>query len=102
MSDSDSSLARAGTYRLGTRSVRRIGYGAMQMAGPGVFGPPKDKATAVALLRNAVNMGVDHIDTSDFYGPHITNPIIRAALHPYRDGLRSEEHTSQLQPLMPI
>lgn len=87
MSDSDSSLARAGTYRLGTRSVRRIGYGAMQLAGPGVFGPPKDRAAAVALLRDAVNIGVDHIDTSDFYGPHITNQIIREALHPYRDGL---------------
>lgn len=87
MSDSDSSMVHAGTYRLGTRSVRRIGYGAMQLAGPGVFGPPKDRAAAVALLRNAVNMGVDHIDTSDFYGPHITNQIIREALHPYRDGL---------------
>lgn len=87
MSDSESSLARAGMYRLGTRSVRRIGYGAMQLAGPGVFGPPKDRAAAVALLRDAVNIGVDHIDTSDFYGPHITNQIIREALHPYRDGL---------------
>lgn len=80
-------LAPAGTYRLGTRSVKRIGYGAMQLAGPGVFGPPKDRAAAVALLREAVETGVDHIDTSDFYGPHITNQIICEALHPYRDEL---------------
>lgn len=71
------------TYKLGHRSVKRLGYGAMQLAGPGVFGPPKDRAAAVAVLREAVASGVDHIDTSDFYGPHITNQIIREALHPY-------------------
>lgn len=80
-------LAQAGTFKLGTRTVTRIGYGAMQLAGPGVFGPPKDRAAAVAVLREAVALGVDHIDTSDFYGPHVTNQIIREALHPYRDGL---------------
>jgi aryl-alcohol dehydrogenase-like predicted oxidoreductase len=67
--------------------VKRLGYGAMQLAGKGVFGPPKDRAEAVAVLREAVESGVDHIDTSDFYGPHVTNQIIREALHPYRDGL---------------
>ena len=76
-----------GTFTLGDRTVRRIGYGAMQLAGPGVFGPPKDRAAAVAVLREAVEQGVDHIDTSDFYGPHITNQLIREALHPYRDNL---------------
>jgi pyridoxine 4-dehydrogenase len=80
-------LDKAGTFTLGDRTVRRIGYGAMQLAGPGVFGPPKDRAAAVAVLREAVEQGVDHIDTSDFYGPHITNQIIREALHPYRDDL---------------
>jgi len=80
-------LRNAGTVALGDRSVTRIGYGAMQLAGPGVFGPPKDRAAAVAVLREAVALGVDHIDTSDFYGPHVTNQIIREALHPYRDGL---------------
>jgi aryl-alcohol dehydrogenase-like predicted oxidoreductase len=87
MSNPGNSLALAGTYQLGTRSVKRIGYGAMQLAGPGVFGPPKDRAAAVTLLREAVDMGVNHIDTSDFYGPHVTNQIIREALHPYRDDL---------------
>jgi aryl-alcohol dehydrogenase-like predicted oxidoreductase len=77
----------AGTYRLGARSVNRLGYGAMQLAGPGVFGPPKDTAAALAVLREAVAQGVDHLDTSDFYGPHITNQLIREALHPYRDDL---------------
>ncbi|WP_066334083.1 aldo/keto reductase family oxidoreductase [Azohydromonas lata] len=80
-------LDPAGTYRIGTRTVRRLGYGAMQLAGPGVFGPPKDRASAVAVLRAAVENGVDHIDTSDFYGPHVTNQIIREALFPYRDDL---------------
>jgi aryl-alcohol dehydrogenase-like predicted oxidoreductase len=80
-------IDQAGTYRLGSREVRRLGYGAMQLAGPGVFGPPKDRAAAVAVLRAAVKSGVNHIDTSDFYGPHITNQIIREALHPYRDDL---------------
>jgi len=80
-------LDQAGTFRLGSREVHRLGYGAMQIAGPGVFGPPKDRAAAVAVLRTAVESGVNHIDTSDFYGPHITNQIIREALHPYRDDL---------------
>ena len=80
-------IGKAGTFTLGTRTVKRVGYGAMQLAGPGVFGPPKDRAAAIAVLRAAVESGVDHIDTSDFYGPHITNQIIREALHPYRDDL---------------
>lgn len=71
------------TFTLGHRAVSRLGYGAMQLAGPGVFGPPKDRKAAVAVLRAAVAAGVDHIDTSDFYGPHITNQLIREALHPY-------------------
>ena len=75
------------TYTLGDRSVNRLGYGAMQLAGPGVFGPPKDRDAALAVLREAVASGVNHIDTSDFYGPHITNQIIREALHPYADNL---------------
>ncbi|NYF22183.1 aryl-alcohol dehydrogenase-like predicted oxidoreductase [Xanthomonas sp. JAI131] len=78
-----SKLSTAGTFSLGDRRVTRIGYGAMQLAGPGVFGPPKDRAAALAVLREAVASGVDHIDTSDFYGPHITNQLIREALHPY-------------------
>ena len=77
------SLDRSGTFRLGDRTVKRLGYGAMQLAGPGVFGPPKDRAAAVAVLREAVAAGVDHIDTSDFYGPHVTNQIIKEALAPY-------------------
>ena len=76
-------ISKAGTFVLGDRTVKRLGYGAMQLAGPGVFGPPKDRASAVAVLREAVASGVDHIDTSDFYGPHVTNQIIREALHPY-------------------
>jgi len=78
---------RADRYTLGSHHVRRIGYGAMQLAGPGVLGPPADRGAAVAVLRDAVEQGVDHIDTSDIYGPHVTNEIIREALHPYRDGL---------------
>jgi aryl-alcohol dehydrogenase-like predicted oxidoreductase len=78
---------RSDTFRLGNRTVKRMGYGAMQLAGPGVFGPPKDRAAALAVLRAAVDAGVDHIDTSDFYGPHVTNQIIREALHPYPDDL---------------
>ncbi|CAM3927336.1 aldo/keto reductase family oxidoreductase [Bordetella muralis] len=81
------SLEKAGWYSLGPRRVHRLGYGAMQLAGAGVFGPPKDRNAAVAVLREAIELGVDHIDTSDFYGPHITNQIIREALHPYRDDL---------------
>ena len=75
------------TCLLGDRTVRRVGYGAMQLAGPGVFGPPKDHATALAVLRAAVAAGVNHIDTSDFYGPHVTNRLIREALAPYPDDL---------------
>src|ERR1700744_3710268 len=71
------------TFALGTRTVKRLGYGAMQLAGPGVFGPPKDRDAALAVLREAVALGVNHIDTSDFYGPHVTNQLIRDALHPY-------------------
>src|SRR6195952_3289828 len=75
------------TYVLGDRPVRRLGYGAMQLAGPGVFGPPRDRVAAIAVLRAAIAAGVNHIDTSDFYGPHVTNQIIREALHPYADDL---------------
>ncbi len=82
-----STLDSAGRYPLGDRSVKRLGYGAMQLAGPGVFGPPKDRAMALAVLREAVASGVDHIDTSDFYGPHVTNQLIREALHPYPEDL---------------
>lgn len=82
-----STIDQAGSYRLGDRSVRRLGYGAMQLAGPGVFGPPRDPQAARAVLREAVALGVNHIDTSDFYGPHTTNRLIREALHPYADGL---------------
>jgi aryl-alcohol dehydrogenase-like predicted oxidoreductase len=82
-----SMIDRSGTFRLGDFEVRRLGYGAMQLAGPGVFGPPKNRAEAVAVLRAAVEAGVNHIDTSDFYGPHVTNEIIREALHPYADDL---------------
>jgi pyridoxine 4-dehydrogenase len=77
------SIEQSGTFRLGDHTVKRLGYGAMQLAGPGVFGPPKDHGAALAVLREAVASGVDHIDTSDFYGPHVTNQIIREALHPY-------------------
>jgi len=78
-----STVDRSGKYNLGGRSVRRLGYGAMQLAGSGVFGPPKDPDAALAVLREAVASGVNHIDTSDFYGPHVTNQLIRNALHPY-------------------
>jgi len=80
-------IRKAGTFALGRRAVKRLGYGAMQLAGPGVFGPPKDRDMALAVLRQAVASGVDHIDTSDFYGPHVTNGLIREALHPYPDDL---------------
>lgn len=82
-----SSTHLSGTFTLGTHTVKRLGYGAMQLAGPGVFGPPKDPETAIAVLREVVANGVNHIDTSDFYGPHYTNQIIRQALHPYADDL---------------
>ncbi len=80
-------LSKAGAFTLGDHSVRRLGYGAMQLAGPHVFGPPKDRAAALAVLREAVAGGVNHVDTSDFYGPHVTNQLIREALHPYPDDL---------------
>ena len=80
-------ITQAGAYALGHRSVNRMGYGAMQLAGPGVFGPPKDRSAAIAVLREAVASGVNHIDTSDFYGPHVTNQLIREALHPYPQDL---------------
>jgi len=80
-------ITKAGTFKLGAHTVKRLGYGAMQLAGPGVFGPPKDRKAAIAVLREAVASGVDHIDTSDFYGPHVTNQIIREALHPYPSNL---------------
>lgn len=80
-------ITPAGVFSLGHRTVNRLGYGAMQLAGPGVFGPPKDRKAALAVLREAVASGVNHIDTSDFYGPHVTNQLIREALHPYPDQL---------------
>jgi aryl-alcohol dehydrogenase-like predicted oxidoreductase len=76
-----------GTYRVGDLDLTRIGYGAMQLAGPGVFGPPKDRDAAIAVLREVVTLGITHIDTADFYGPHVTNEIIREALAPYPDDL---------------
>jgi pyridoxine 4-dehydrogenase len=82
-----SSIEQSGTFPLGGRTVTRLGYGAMQLAGPGVFGPPKDHDAALAVLREAVASGVNHIDTSDFYGPHVTNRLIREALAPYPDDL---------------
>jgi pyridoxine 4-dehydrogenase len=81
------SAEKSGRFRLGSSTVNRMGYGAMQLAGPGVMGPPADRDAAVAVLRRAVELGVDHIDTSDYYGPHVTNEIIREALHPYPDDL---------------
>lgn len=84
---SDSALGGRFTFPSSNLVVRRVGYGAMQLAGPGVWGPPKDRAAAVAVLREAVASGVNHIDTSDFYGPHVTNQIIREALHPYPEDL---------------
>jgi pyridoxine 4-dehydrogenase len=80
-------IDKAGTFKLGDRVVKRLGYGAMQLAGPGVFGPPKDRDGAIAVLREAVTSGVNHIDTSDYYGPYVTNHLIREALHPYSDDL---------------
>lgn len=82
-----SSVSQSGTFNLGDRSVNRLGYGAMQLAGPGVFGPPKDRDAALAVLREAIACGLNHIDTSEFYGPHVTNQLIREALHPYPDDL---------------
>lgn len=82
-----SQASKAGQFLFGGRTVNRMGYGAMQLAGPGVYGPPKDHAAAIAVLREAVASGVNHIDTADFYGPHVTNRLIREALHPYADEL---------------
>ncbi len=76
-------IDQAGTYSFAGHDVKRLGYGAMQLAGPGVFGPPRDQEAALAVLRAAVEAGVNHIDTSDFYGPHVTNRLIREALSPY-------------------
>ena len=81
------SVEQSGTFALGDFPVKRLGYGAMRLSGPGIFGPPKDRATALAVLREAVSSGVNHIDTSDYYGPHVTNQLIREALHPYPDDL---------------
>ncbi|MGR6329640.1 aldo/keto reductase family oxidoreductase [Sphingomonas sp. XXL09] len=80
-------IEQAGTYFFAGRAVNRLGYGAMQLAGPGVFGPPRDPDAALAVLRAAIAAGVNHIDTSDFYGPHVTNRLIREALSPYPDEL---------------
>jgi len=77
------SISTSSTFKLGDRTVQRMGYGAMQLAGPGVFGPPKDRGEAIKVLRAAVEAGVDHIDTCDYYGPHVVNQIIKEALHPY-------------------
>ena len=85
MTDQTTTLP-GGTYRIGDLELHRVGYGAMQLAGPGVFGPPKDRDEAIAVLHEAVALGIDHIDTSDFYGPYVVNELIREALHPY-DGL---------------
>jgi aryl-alcohol dehydrogenase-like predicted oxidoreductase len=82
-----SEASTAATFLLGHRNVNRMGYGAMQLAGPNVFGSPKDPNAAIAVLREALAAGVNHIDTSDFYGPHVTNRLIREALHPYADDL---------------
>jgi pyridoxine 4-dehydrogenase len=82
-----SSINQSGTFKLGNRIVKRVGYGAMQLAGPGVFGPPKNHDAALGVLREALACGVNHIDTSDYYGPHVTNQLIREALTPYPDDL---------------
>jgi pyridoxine 4-dehydrogenase len=82
-----SSINQSGTFKLGDRTVRRMGYGAMQLAGPGVFGPPKSRDAALTVLREALASGVNHIDTSDYYGPHVTNQLIREALAPYSKDL---------------
>ncbi len=76
------------TTFLGDKPINRIGFGAMQLAGPGVFGPPRDPDAARAVLRRAIELGVDHIDTSQYYGPDVVNDLIRETLHPYPDGLK--------------
>ena len=89
MKDAELNTTLGGSFTLrGTSmTLNRMGYGAMQLAGPQVFGPPRDVKEAIAVLREAVASGVNHIDTSDFYGPHVTNQIIKQALHPYADGV---------------
>jgi aryl-alcohol dehydrogenase-like predicted oxidoreductase len=87
MAPRDIPVLAGGSYPVGDLELTRVGYGAMQLAGPGVFGPPKDRDAAIAVLREAVDLGVRHIDTADFYGPHVTNEIIRQALAPYRGDL---------------
>lgn len=82
-----STIQKSGTFTLGSHTVKRLGYGAMQLAGPHVFGPPKDHDAVIAVLREAVASGVNHIDTSDYYGPHVTNQLIREALAPYPQDL---------------
>jgi pyridoxine 4-dehydrogenase len=102
-------ISKSGTFELGDRIVKRMGYGAMQLAGPGVFGPPKDRVGAIAVLREAVASGVNHIDTSDYYGPYVTNELIRRALHPYpgdlvivtKIGARRGEDASWLPAMAP-
>ena len=81
------SVERSDTFQLGDLRVKRLGYGAMHLSGPNVFGPPADRGAALAVLREAVASGVNHLDTSDYYGPHVTNQLIREALHPYPDNL---------------
>src|SRR4029077_7033007 len=85
MTTTNAPAGQAGSYRVGDLDLNRIGYGAMQLAGPGVFGAPHDRAAAIEVLRTAVELGVNHIDTADAYGPYITNEIIREALFPYGD-----------------
>ncbi len=85
MTTTNPPAAQAGSYRVGDLDLNRIGYGAMQLAGPGVFGPPRGRAAAIEVLRTAVELGVNHIDTADAYGPYITNEIIRESLFPYGD-----------------
>ncbi|WP_192253375.1 aldo/keto reductase family oxidoreductase [Mesorhizobium caraganae] len=82
-----STVQKSGTFTLGSHTVKRLGYGAMQLAGPHVFGPPKDHDAAIAVLREAVASGINHIDTSDYYGPYVTNKLIREALFPYPENL---------------
>jgi pyridoxine 4-dehydrogenase len=84
---SNISATKSGHWDLGGRRVARLGYGTMQLTGPGVMGPPKDRAAAIAVLRRAVELGVNHIDTSDYYGPYVANELLREALHPYNDDI---------------
>lgn len=104
-----SRIDQSGAFNLGGRAVNRLGYGAMQLAGPGAFGPPKDREAALAILREVVALGINHIDTSDYYGPHVANQLIREALAPYPEDLvivtkiggRRGEDGSWLQALSP-